>query len=213
MLLAHWAVAPAELQALLPKNVTVDTLDGTAWVSVVAYRMEDVRLRGMPRALSLNFAQLNLRTYVRVNGRQGIYFFSLDAASPLAVTAGAFVTGLPYHLARMQFKHESTSIHIMSHRLPDGPDFAASYQPLGGIASPTPLDRWLTERYVFYAPQADGRLVEGAVCHGPWVLQSARASISNNGLSTAYGLSLNATPDHLQFSAGIDILFWRPIYI
>lgn len=72
MVLAHWAVPPAQLQALMPAGITLDTWGGSAWVSVVAYRMAHVSLRGMPAACALTFPQLNLRAYGVVDGRPGI---------------------------------------------------------------------------------------------------------------------------------------------
>lgn len=211
LLLAHWAVPAAQVQALLPATITVDTSGGSAWVSVVAYRMAHVRLRGMPEALSSQFPQLNLRTYVTVNGRPGIYFFSLDAGSLLAVKTGGWVTGLPYHWAQMCMTTDGDTTQFSSRRGSGGPAVNLRYSAGRPLTDPTPLDRWLTERYVFYASRADGRVSMGAVCHGPWPLATGTVSFTQNTLGEAFGLDLSGAPDHVQCSTGVDVLFWRPI--
>src|SRR6267142_1627893 len=83
LLLAHWPVPIGALKALLPKPFEPDTHDGVAWVSVVAFRMANVRLRGIPQACGLDFPELNVRTYVRHAERSGVFSLSLDATNPL----------------------------------------------------------------------------------------------------------------------------------
>ena len=69
----------------------IDRFDGTAWIGVVPFRMRDVAPRGVPALPWLSaFPELNVRTYVRVADKPGVYFFSLDAANPLAVRAARF---------------------------------------------------------------------------------------------------------------------------
>ena len=47
------------------------------------------------------FPELNVRTYVTRDGKPGIWFFSLDAGSTLAVEGAKRLYRLPYHRARM----------------------------------------------------------------------------------------------------------------
>src|SRR6266704_6531932 len=86
LLFAHWPVPAGELQHLIPTPLTIDTFDGQAWLAVVPFRMSGVRLRGTPAVPWLSaFPELNVRTYVKCEGRPGVWFFSLDAGNPLAV--------------------------------------------------------------------------------------------------------------------------------
>ncbi|HTD54139.1 MAG TPA: DUF2071 domain-containing protein, partial [Silvibacterium sp.] len=91
LLFAHWPVPPAQIAPLLPANLTLDTFDGAAWVGIVPFWMDQIRMHRWPEIPGANrFPELNLRTYVREahSNLAGVYFFSLDAANPLAV-AGA----------------------------------------------------------------------------------------------------------------------------
>lgn len=86
LLFAHWPIEPDEVARLLPNGVTLDTRDGKAWVGVVPFLMSNIAPRLCPPIPGLSrFLELNVRTYVTVNSKPGVWFFSLDAASRVAV--------------------------------------------------------------------------------------------------------------------------------
>src|SRR3990170_8771136 len=86
LLFAHWPVDPRQLQSKVPGAFPIDLFEGDAWVGIVPFRMTNVAPRGVPSLPWISeFPELNVRTYVRVDDRPGIYFFSLDAGSALAV--------------------------------------------------------------------------------------------------------------------------------
>src|ERR1044071_7838186 len=88
LLFAHWPIDPRVLRASVPLPLALDIFDGRAWVGVVP----------PPPRLS-SFPELNVRTYVTVGGRPGVYFFSLDATSPIAVWSAKRIFRLPYFRA------------------------------------------------------------------------------------------------------------------
>jgi len=88
LLFAHWPVDPDAVAQVLPTGVTLDTRDGKAWIGIVPFLMSDVAFRFCPPIPGLSrFLELNVRTYVTVDGKPGVWFFSLDAASRIAVRA------------------------------------------------------------------------------------------------------------------------------
>ena len=108
LLFAHWPVAPAQIAPLLPANLVVDTFDGAAWVGVVPFWMDQIRMHRWPEIPGVNrFPELNLRTYVRESHSNlgGVYFFSLDAGNPLAVAAARLFFKLPYYWSKMRIDH------------------------------------------------------------------------------------------------------------
>lgn len=105
LLFAHWPVAAAELRPLIPSALTVQEFAGRAWLGVVPFRMTGVTRRPLPPLPGLSaFPELNLRTYVELGGKPGVWFFSLDAASLLAVRIARLLFHLPYFHARMEMK-------------------------------------------------------------------------------------------------------------
>src|SRR4051812_7913481 len=82
LLFAHWPMKASDLRPKVPAAFELDLFDGAAWVAVVPFHMTNVAPRGVPALPWLSdFPELNVRTYVRVGNRSGIYFFSLDADS------------------------------------------------------------------------------------------------------------------------------------
>src|SRR5689334_17967541 len=86
LLFAHWPLPAETLRPFIPPKLTLDTYDDQAWVSVVPFRMTAVVPRYAPPVPWFSaFLELNVRTYVTGNGKPGVWFFSLDAANPVAV--------------------------------------------------------------------------------------------------------------------------------
>src|SRR5688572_23068397 len=81
LLFAHWRADPSTIDRLLPPPLVAQRRDGSAWLGITPFMVAGLRLRGTPPVPWLSwFPELNLRTYVEVNGKPGISFFSLDAA-------------------------------------------------------------------------------------------------------------------------------------
>ena len=221
LLFAHWPVPAAALRPAIPERLEVDTFDGTAWIAVVPFRMEAVRPRGLPAVPWLSaFAELNVRTYVRLEDRPGVFFFSLDAGNPIAVAVARRLFYLPYFRARMRCEPAGGGLAYSSsrtHRGAPSGDFAAGYGPLGEPfqAAPGTLEHFLTERYCLYAcPSSVGgsaeRLYRGEIDHPPWPLRRAEATIRRNSLLEPVGLGAVAQRSpHLLFARSLDVRVWQ----
>ena len=59
----HWRYPAALIQSMLPPSLTVEPFDGTAWIGMTPFLMEDVRPPGLPALPWLSrFPETNLRT-------------------------------------------------------------------------------------------------------------------------------------------------------
>ena len=107
LLFAHWRCAAGDLRPLIPAPLEIETFDGSAWIGVIPFYMSGVRMRGMPPIPTAHaFLELNVRTYVTLDGRPGVWFFSLDAASSLAVIGARLGIRLPYFRAAMRRRRD-----------------------------------------------------------------------------------------------------------
>jgi uncharacterized protein YqjF (DUF2071 family) len=214
LLFAHWAVAPERIRPLVPPKLEMDTRDGRCWVAVTPFYLAGLRARGLPALPGTSsFPELNVRTYVRRDGIPGVYFFSLDAGSILAVMGARLFYRLPYFHAHMKVRHGAEPVHYMSVRRHKGKiaEFEADYRPVGPPVEPAPgsLEQFLVERYCLYA--ARGRkLYRADIHHVPWSLQPARAEIATNTVAMASGIELPPEPPLLHFSRQMDVLVWAP---
>jgi uncharacterized protein len=212
LLFAHWPVDAEALASYLPVSLPLDTFDGSAWVGVVPFHMSNVAPRGVPALPWLSaFPELNVRTYVRVEDKPGVYFFSLDATNPIAVRVARRCFHLPYYLAEMTLSDRDAAIHYRSRRTA-GPaaEFIASYRPIAPPVAPRPgsLEHFLTERYCLYALDGRGRPARCEIQHPPWPLQSAEAEITVNTMASAAGVRLPDAPPLLHFSKRQDVVVW-----
>lgn len=216
LLFAHWPVPAQALRPLLPPALTLDTFEGEAWVGVIPFHMSNVRPRGIPPLPWLSaFHELNVRTYVRLGDRQGVWFFSLDASNPLAVRAARAAVHLPYYDARMRMTvGPDGSVAYDSdraHRGAPAAGFRAAYRPDGDVyrARPGTLEHFLVERYELFAAAPRG-LIHVKIAHPPWPLQRAVARIERNTMAGPAGIGLEAEPAQLHFARRVDVRTWLP---
>jgi len=214
LLFMHWRVKPDHLRTQIPKGIELDTFDGSAWVGVVPFRMSGIRVRWTPPIPSAStFPELNVRTYVTKNGKPGVWFFSLDAASALAVAAARHWFHLPYFRAQFSVTMDSDGrIEYRSrrtHRDAPSADLRLSYKPAGEIfhAQPDSLEYFLAERYCLYAFNGH-RIFCGEIDHQPWPLQSAEAQIQLNTMAAASAIALPNEKPLLHFSRYQDVKIW-----
>ncbi len=214
LLFAHWSLAVYRLRPLVPASLELDTFGGQAWVAVAPFTVRHLRLRGLPEIPGLNaFPELNVRTYVTVGGKPGIYFFSLDAANAAAVLGARLSYLLPYFPARMSSVKNDNWIDYESERMGGrgaGSRFAGRYRGTGEIFEPGPgsLEHFLVERYCLYSSDRAGRLYRGDIHHDPWRLQLAEAAIEANSMAGPVGLDLAEPPATLHFSRQQDAFIW-----
>jgi uncharacterized protein YqjF (DUF2071 family) len=215
LLFLNQAVAPDVLRARVPPELTIDTFEGMGWVTLIPFAIVASRPAGAPRALSMHFFEVNLRTYVRDRrGEPGIFFFSLEASSLSAVAGARLAYALPYFPASITSRREpgGTSIVYSSRRWGDGPklDVAWTVGPSIGPAVEGSLDHFLIERYVLFAKRAR-RVYRSRVRHRPYPLCSASVSRVEESLLGHAGLPpLSPAPAIVQHSPGVDVdLFWR----
>jgi uncharacterized protein YqjF (DUF2071 family) len=212
-LFLHWPIDPAQLRARIPPDLEIDTYDGTAWVSIVAFRIAGARMRGVPtRGAWRAFPEVNVRTYVRRREHAGVWFFSLDADSRAAVSAGRAIVHLPYTRASIaaSFDTERASYRLVrgDRRAPDARFGAeARFDAAPRLAVPGTPEHWLIERYAFFTT-ARGRTLRGDVEHAAWPLRDALATIEENSLLRAAGLTPSADAPLAHVSDGVATRAW-----
>jgi uncharacterized protein len=212
----HWPVPYDALRALIPPSLALDTFDGMAWIGVVPFRMTGVRLRMLPPLPWLSaFPELNVRTYVTTGGKPGVWFFSLDAASRLAVRLARWLFHLPYYDARMASECTAGQVYYTSHRTHRGAPpaaFQGQFHPIGPVSHTAPgtLDHWLTERYCLYSSDHHGQVWRGDIHHVRWPLQPAEAAVQVNTMTQQIGLTLPNIPPLLHFARRLDVVGWTP---
>lgn len=181
-----------------------------AWLGLVPFRMAGVMRRPWPDLPWISaFPELNVRTYVELDGKPGVWFLSLDASNALAVWAARRFFYLPYYRAQMRLTEDAGLFRYTSSRA--GAEFRGVYGPISEpyLASPGSLEHWLTERYCLYASSPDGAIWRNEVHHHQWPLQTARATFEHTSILDSHGLELRGAPQLLHFARRIDVVVWN----
>ena len=212
LLFAHWRMDVDAMRPHVPRHFELDVFDGSAWIGIVPFYMTNVAPRGVPSLPWVSeFPELNVRTYVRVGDRPGVYFFSLDAGSTVAVEAARMWLNLPYFLATMRITPHDGGVAYESRR-EDGRRAAlrAKYRPVGTEFSPErgSLEYFLTERYCLYNIDHRGAPYRLDIHHPPWRLARAEAYLAENTMAEASGISLPHTTPLLHFAKRQDMVAW-----
>jgi uncharacterized protein YqjF (DUF2071 family) len=184
----HYKVDPEILQKELPFKL--DLYEEKAIISIVSFTMNRIRfpfLPAIPGFSKLN--ELNLRTYVEVNGVKGVYFFTLDADHLPGIGIGRMFFSLPYRFAKISIVKNDNTYLCESKNASTSLNFFAE---LGACRSSSNFDLWATERYGLFTRKS-GKTLHGIVQHDPWNLQHISINSIQDNFSNQLGQHLKAS--------------------
>lgn len=207
----HWRCPPEQIQALLPDGLTVDVYDGAAWVGLTPFVMANMRPLGVPDLQASKPNRLadfsstpetNLRTYVHgPDGRDGLWFLSLDIGTAVLAAVLRAAVGAPYHKACLTVEQQTDLVTYKGSRVGGGPSYRLQVL-LGGPLEPSDFEVWLTSRWRAYTTRL-GRLLVTPVEHEPWPLRKARLAVIEQDLTDSVGLHDVPDPPLVHFTDGV----------
>jgi uncharacterized protein YqjF (DUF2071 family) len=202
-LFLHWTIPCDVIRSCIPRALNLDTFNGDAYVSLVAFTMQKIRPRVLPAiGYVSDFDEINLRTYINNDGKSGVYFLSIEAGKRLSVLIARALSGLPYVtacIARSKGKYSSINDRT-------GCYMDAAFE-VGQQQEKTNLDKWLTERYCLYLDDG-GKLFRYDIHHKEWKINHVRI----DRLSLNYGVGgvslSNIAPGLTHYSEGVKVVAW-----
>lgn len=216
LLFLHWTFPLEVVRPLVPASLDLDAWEGRAYVGLVPFAMKAIRSSWMPEKAGLDFLETNVRTYVLHDGVPGVWFFSLEASSWLAVRVARLVWNLPYFHAEMESRRKGDAIEYASTRRSEDKAHVKATWELGEMLGPSregTLEHFLLERYMLFSLTRAGGVRKGQVHHVPYPAQRARlvGGIDQTLLSAA-GLPLeaNAPPEAVHYAEGVDVEVFGP---
>jgi len=216
LLFLHWPIAAERLQPLIPPWLSLDTFEGRAWVSVTPFTMRGIRPVLLPLLpLVSQSHELNVRTFVLLDGVPGVWFFSLDASNTLAVLGARVALGLPYFRAHMRLQEEHAGIQFTSTRThPWAPAarFEATWSHGEPLPSPPPesLHFFLVKRYCLYTVHWR-RLYRVRIFHCPWPLRRVERLSFTSTMLESQGLPTPSEAPRLHTqSEPLRVGIWPP---
>lgn len=208
-LFLHWKIPYEELRKCVPERLELDTFEGTAYISLVAFQMQKIRLKHLPAMKFISdFEEINLRTYVENGGKAGVYFLNIEAEKYLSVFVARKLSGLPYEKSNILRKGNLFTSYNKIKKF----HLEAEFDIKDKLNDKTELDRWLTERYCLYLDEKD-KIFRFDIHHKEWEIRN----VDVKKLSLSYQLKnnyqINSHPDLVHYSEGVQVLAWRKVRI
>jgi uncharacterized protein len=213
LLFIHWPIDPKLLRPLIPAELEIDTFAGQAWIAVVPFTMWDIRplppyLPAVPRLSAMH--ELNVRTYVHLNGVPGVWFFSLDCNSGSAVWGARTFYYLPYFNAEIDLQQREQRIDYTLTRTDSPPAAFNSTWEIGEAltpASPDSLEFFLTERYCLFS-EHNNSIYQSNIHHPQWPLRGATLNSYSSTMIQSLDLSQPHGDPLLHYAEEIHVEIW-----
>jgi len=207
VLLLHWKIDPKLLLRLIPEHLQLDTFDGSAYISIIAFNVENFRSSAGKLPFISSFQEINVRTYVTCNGIKGIYFFSLYADKLLAVIGAKLFYRLPYRSATIEKQEKVLRAQGNYLRL------KVSYETGALINDRTPLDIWLSERHAFYQ-QIKNKVYRCDIHHREWPLEKVSVKEQSTFIAVTPPVQSFLKPfDAAHYAGYLAVLFWNRVSV
>jgi uncharacterized protein YqjF (DUF2071 family) len=204
VLMLHWEVPAANLHRLLPLGISLDTIDGKAWISLVIFSVKNMKARSLslPDFIG-SFEEINLRTYVKKDGIAGIYMFSIETNKKLVAAMTRLLIGVPYMSCTIKKRGEN----VISSNPLKGNNMDIKTVRTGVPFHKTDLDYWLTERHSLYV-HSERTWHRHDIHHKEWPLESCDIKVNNLQYHAGYFSSGHVAPHRIHFCPTIDVLLW-----
>lgn len=209
-----YAVDAALLEPHLPRGAQIDTLEGAPRVSIVAFHFRRTRLRGVPIPLHVNFSEINLRFYVRLQGRRAVVFIREFVSRPAISVIAKLTYNEPYRTIRMRDEvlgPDEAGLIGVRHRFGRGlrnrVEVWADPEPV--VPSVNSPGYWLTHHDLGVGRGRDGAARSYEVDHPVWALHAVRSLEVDVDFGALYGpqwaFLADAQPSHVTLAEGSGV--------
>lgn len=195
----------AHLSSFLPKGLELDLFQGQTWVSIIPFKMENVRFRFSPFSFH-HFPEVNIRTYVTFDNKPGVLFLSLESPHRIFNSLVRSLIDIPYIDSYVNYESSSSGsrVNVESNNLKLNLKVKNLNDPVENESGS--FEHWISERYCFYNIHR-GRLTRWEIDHEPWVLKKAKLE-DFEYKSRLLNLDSNLFFENTLYSPGVKTKAW-----
>jgi uncharacterized protein YqjF (DUF2071 family) len=191
LFLATYAVPPDLLQKRLAPGLDLDLRDGQPFVSLVAFDFLNTRVLGVPWPGYRNFAELNLRFYVRRGQERGVMFVREFVPQRLVAGLARLLYNEPYVAAPLtSVMYDKPESLTAEYRLDWGGRthtiMATGRKPAYRPAD-TSVEHFFKEHRWGYGVTRSGQAIRYEVAHPVWDIYPAEAYQVDLDWALVYG--------------------------
>ena len=223
LILLNYEIDPALLAPRLPAHTELDFYDHQTFVTLLGLRFNSPSIHGLPLPFYREYAQVNLRFYVRRriergNWRRGVVFIKqIVPYHPVAWAAQSLFHETVVARSMDQISRNQGRDAIMTEYgwRSEGQRYfiQAVYPDQPVFPDPGSKEEFLLERYWGYSRQKNGRCLEYRFSHPPWQICKAVEAKASEGLGDFYGPPFtgifNGRPDSAFAAGGSKVTLHR----
>lgn len=199
----HWEVSTELIKPMLPKGVELDILNRKTWVSLVAFNMNNICVKGFPKVPHISdFHEINIRVYVIYNGKPSVYFLSMEGSKRVSCQVLKTLSRFPYRYSKM----ERNEFFYQSKNDKFNDTFHIEYKLENQDIKKDKPDLWLTERYAVFQDYKN-HIIEYDVHHIKWPMQKIKIKTLHLNYPRFSHL-INNHPNKIHYSKGVQVLTW-----
>ena len=195
----HYKVEKKALQRHVTKSLELDHYKNNYWVTIIAFDVKHIRpQQWLAVPLNSDFHVINIRTYVRCNGKSGIYFLSLKGQKALSCFMAGLISGVQYHPAKIRRTNRSFVAKDRTCR------FSVEYKMGPEQQEHNALDRWLLDRYTLFTNK-NNKIYRSDIQHEAWHTKQLNLKKINVDQPKFYNLLIHP-PVRSHYSEGTKVL-------
>jgi uncharacterized protein len=202
--LVNYAVPPALLQQRVPPGLALEQREGRAFVSLVGFQFLDTRVLGIPWPGYRDFAELNLRFYVRNGAERGVVFLREFVPKRLVAWLARALYNEPYQTAPLEGIVASAADRLnVEYRLQWGGDthhVRVAAEPLAMEAPESSDEHFFTEQRWGFGVDRRGRTLRYRVEHPVWKSHAVRDFEVAFDYGAVYGVEWRFLANEKPFS-------------
>ncbi len=220
LVMLNYDIDPGVLAQYVPRGTELDTRGDTTYVSLVAFRFLDTRVKGLVIPFHRDFEEINLRFYVRRRGPEGWRRGVVFVREVVPRWAVASVARWLYNENYVACPTRSTIVEPTDDRAgrveygwkSGGRWLSVSAKATGRPSTPPPgsLEEFIAEHYWGYTVQRDGGTVEYQVEHPQWDVWAAEEPEAAGDFGSFYGSefasALAGTPSSAFIADGSSVI-------
>jgi len=217
-----YAVDGSLLESYLPRGATIDELDGSPRVSLVAFGFRHTRVHGLPIPGHVTFPEINLRFYARMHGERAVVFIREFVPRPAIALVAQALYNEPYRTIQMREQAIEPGPGPrgrlgVRHRF--GRRFRNRLEAWAEPGAREPAEGspeyWLTHHHVGLGVARGGRTRSYRVEHPVWALHEVCDLHVHVDFAALYGerwgVLADAQPSHVTLAAGSHVRISPPV--
>jgi len=213
---ATYRVPATMLEKRVPPGVELEVRDGSSFVSLVAFEFLDTRVFGIGWPGYRNFAELNLRFYVRHGQERGVVFIREFVPQRLVAWMARWLYNEPYLSAPISAQRQESADDItLDYRLTFG-GRQHTIQVTGSKPGYCPgeetTEHFFKEHHWGFGVTRSGKALRYQVDHPVWSIYPVKQYQLDFDFGVVYGpewaFLAGMAPLSVLFAAGSDVAVW-----